>query len=80
MLRQKAIGLGFKEVRVLVLGWVGGDRMVSHSPTLVFCGESRRDSQVPPPGQKLPRGNASRMQFRAACMHVVKLKRVALQP
>jgi hypothetical protein len=48
--------------------------------TLVFCGESRRDSKFPLAVEKLPRVNASRFQFEANCMHAVKLKRVAMQP
>jgi hypothetical protein len=47
--------------------------------TLVFCGESRRDSKIPPADDRLPRVNASRFQSGANCMHVVKLKRVAMQ-
>jgi hypothetical protein len=48
--------------------------------TLVFYRESRRDSKIPPPNEKLPRVNASRFQSGATCMHVVKLKRIAMQP
>jgi hypothetical protein len=47
--------------------------------TLVFCGESRRDSSISPPGEKLPHVNASRFQSGVNCMHIVKLKRVAMQ-
>lgn len=39
--RQRTTGQGFKEVRDLVLGWVGGDRMVSHSPKVGFYIVSR---------------------------------------
>jgi hypothetical protein len=53
----------------------GGD-----TPTLVFCGEHRRDFRISPPRDKLPRVNVSRFQLKADCMHVVKLKRVAMQP
>jgi hypothetical protein len=49
-------------------------------PTLVSCGESRRDSRISHPVEKLPRVNASRFQLEANCMHVVKLKRVAMRP
>jgi hypothetical protein len=51
----------------------------TNAATLVFCGEPRRDSSISPPGEKLPRVNASRFQSGANCMHVVKLKRVAMQ-
>jgi hypothetical protein len=50
------------------------------SPTLVFCGEWRHDSTILPADERLPRLNASRFQFGANCKHVVKLKRVAMQP
>jgi hypothetical protein len=36
-------------------------------PTLVFCGESRRDFKISPRGQKLPRVNASRFRSGANC-------------
>jgi hypothetical protein len=45
--------------------------------TLVFCGGL--DLRISPPGKRLPRVNASRFQFGANCMHVVELKRVAMQ-
>jgi hypothetical protein len=34
-------------------------------PTLVFCGGSRRDFIISPPGEKLPRVNVSRFQTGA---------------
>jgi hypothetical protein len=50
------------------------------SPTLVFCGGSRRDSRIMPADERLSRLNASRFQSGANCKHVVKLKRIAMQP
>ena len=48
-------------------------------PTLVFCGEPRRDLRASRPGEKLPRVTASGFQSEASCMHVIKFKRVAMQ-
>lgn len=45
--------------------------------TLVFCEESRRDSKIAPPGEKLSSVNASQFQFRAIYMYATKLKCVA---
>jgi hypothetical protein len=52
-------------------------------PTTTYSsiyGESRRRSRISPPGEKLPRVKASRCQSGANYKHVVKLKRVAMQP
>jgi hypothetical protein len=65
-------------VRLLVAVLMHGS--VVENSTLVFFKKSRRGSRTPPPGEKLPRVNASRFQLEANCMHVVKLKRVAMQP
>lgn len=77
--REKKLGLRLSTKQSKAIQELWTFLSAEENATQVFCGELRRDFRISPPGQKLPRLNASRFLFGANCMHVIKLKRVAMQ-